>query len=329
MAPGPLNAITDVAGVRLGHASDPSLKSGVTVLVGEAPMVAARHVMGGAPGTRETDLLAENATVQQVDALVLSGGSAYGLAAADGVMMGLREAGRGFAAAGHHIPIVPAAILFDLAGGGAHDWAENPYPALGRAAFDAADAGAVVQGSVGVGVGATVADLKGGFGTASTTLPSGATVGAAVAVNALGQVTVGDGPHFWAAPFEVGDEFDGLGPAPDCATTPRTKIGSPGNTTIAIVATDLTLTKAQATRVAIAAHDGMARAIVPAHTPLDGDLVFTCSTGRRAPTEDDLLWLGHVAATCLARAIARGVFHATPETGDTLPVWQEKFAASL
>lgn len=292
-------------------------------------MVAAYHVMGGAPGTRETDLLAENATVQQVDALVLSGGSAYGLSAADGVMMGLRAAGRGFPAAGQRIPIVPAAILFDLSGGGSHDWAENPYPALGRAAFDAAGTGAVVQGSVGAGTGATLADLKGGFGTASTTLPSGATVGAAVAVNALGQVTVGDTPYFWAAPFEENTEFGGLGPTPNCAPAARAKTGSPGNTTIAIVATDLTLTKAQATRMAIAAHDGMARAIVPSHTPLDGDLVFTCATAQRHANEDDLMWLGHAAATCLARAIARGVFHATTEQGDTRPTWQARFSSSL
>ena len=329
MTPGPINAITDVAGLRLGHASHPTTKSGVTVLIGDQPMVAALHVMGGAPGTRETDLLAENATVQQVDALVLAGGSAYGLAAADGVMMGLRAAGRGFPAAGHRIPIVPAAILFDLGGGGHHDWTENPYPALGRMAFDAADTGPIVQGSVGAGTGATLADLKGGFGTASIVLPSGATVGAAVAVNALGQVTVGNTPHFWAAPFEQNGEFGGLGPAPDNAPAPLAKTGSPGNTTIAMVATDLTLTKAQATRMAIAAHDGMARAIVPSHTPLDGDLVFACSTGQRPATEDDLLWLGHYAATCLARAIARGVYHAAPEPGDTLPTWQSKFRSSL
>lgn len=159
-------------------------------------------------------------------------------------------------------------------------------------------------------------------------MPSGATVGAAVAVNALGQATVGDDPHFWAAPFEQGDEFGGLGPSRSLYGTPHSKTGSPGNTTIAIVATDLTLTKSQATRMAIAAHDGMARAIVPAHTPLDGDLVFTCSTAKRPTTEDDLLWLGHYAATTLTRAIARGVYHATTEPGEAKPSWQKKFASS-
>ncbi len=324
MTQDPTNTITDVAGLSVGQASDPHLKSGVTVVVGDAPMVAGVHVMGGAPGTRETDLLKPDATVQSVDALVLSGGSAFGLGAADGVVGGLKAIGRGFEAAGHRVPIVPAAILFDLAAGGDHSWAETPYPALGRAAFDARGQ-EVTQGSVGAGTGATVAGLKGGLGTASAPLPSGATVGAIVAVNALGQVTVGDTPHFWAAPFEEKSEFGGLGQAATPPGTPKTKLGSPGNTTIAIVATDLTLTKAQATRMATAAHDGLARAIVPAHTPMDGDLVFACATGKRPATEEDLHWLGHTAATCLARAIARGVYHATPADGDTVPTWSQTF----
>lgn len=318
------NSITDVAGLSVGQSSDPKLKSGVTVVVGDAPMVAGVHIMGGAPGTRETDLLKPDATVQAVDALVLSGGSAFGLGAADGVVAGLRAEGRGFEAAGHRVPIVPAAILFDLAAGGQQDWTETPYPALGRAAFDARGK-AITEGSAGAGTGATVAGLKGGVGTASAKLPSGGTVGALVAVNALGQVTVGDSPHFWAAPFEQGAEFGGLGVARTSPGAPRTKLGSTGNTTIAIVATDLVLTKSQATRMATAAHDGMARAIVPSHTPMDGDLVFACSTAKRAASDDDLLWIGHVAATCLARAIARGVYHATPAPGDTVPTWSELY----
>ena len=324
MTPGPSNSITDVAGLSVGQASDDRIKTGVTVVVGHAPMVAGVHVMGGAPGTRETDLLAPSATVPGVDALVLSGGSAFGLAAADGVAAGLREAGRGFEAAGHRVPIVPAAILFDLANGGAKDWSDTPYPGLGRAAF-AARGAPVALGSHGAGTGALVAGLKGGQGSASAVMPSGAMVGALAAVNALGQVTAGDGPAFWAAPFEEGDEFGGMGAAPAPAPPPRTKLGEGGNTTIAIVATDLTLTKAQATRMAVAAHDGIARAIVPAHTPLDGDLVFAASTGRKSATEEDLMMLGHVAATCLARAIARGVYHATAAEGDLLPTWRDRF----
>jgi D-aminopeptidase len=182
-------------------------------------------------------------------------------------------------------------------------------------------------GSAGAGTGATVAGLKGGLGSASARLPSGATVGALVAVNALGQVTVGDGPRFWAAPFEETDEFGGLGAATGHAPPPRTKRDSPGNTTLAIVATDVALDKAGARRMAIAAHDGFARAIVPSHTPLDGDLVFGCSTGQCAVTADEAMLLGHVAATCVARAIARGVYLATAHPGDALPSWSARFGA--
>lgn len=325
MRPGPGNLITDVPGLSVGQADDAALKSGVTVLVGDAPMVAGVHVMGGAPGTRETNLLAPDATVPGVDALVLSGGSAFGLAAADGVMAGLAADGRGFPAAGRLVPIVPAAILFDLANGGGKDWSENPYPALGRAAY-AARGSRFGLGSRGAGTGATVAGLKGGLGSASARLASGVTVGALVAVNALGQVTVGDGPHFWAAPFEEGDEFGGLGAAAGPAGPPRTKLDSPGNTTIAIVATDARLTKAEASRLATAAHDGMARSIVPSHTPMDGDLVFAASTGLRDMSDADRLLLGHAAATCLARAIARGIYHATPGPDDRFPTWSRSFA---
>ncbi|MXQ08861.1 peptidase T4 [Alphaproteobacteria bacterium GH1-50] len=322
MRPGPQNAITDVPGLTVGQASDRAAKTGVSVVVGDRPMVAGVHVMGGAPGTRETDLLSPDATVPGVDALVLSGGSAFGLSAAEGVVAGLRAAGRGFEAAGHRVPIVPAAILFDLAaGGGAR--ADGLYRRLGRQAFDARGLD-VALGSEGAGTGATVAGLKGGIGTASAVLPSGTTVGALVAVNALGQVTVGDGPHFWAAPFEEAGEFGGLGPATAPAGPPRTKLG-PMNTTIAVVATDARLDKAGATRLAIMSHDGMARAIVPAHTPLDGDLVFAASTAERDLPEAERLLLGHAAATCLARAIARGVFNASTAEGDALPTWAETF----
>lgn len=324
MTPGPANSLLDVAGLSVGQAQDHALKSGVTVVVGDAPFVAGVHVMGGAPGTRETDLLAPDATVPAVDALVLSGGSAFGLAAADAVVDALRADGRGFEAAGHRVPIVPSAILFDLANGGDKAWTTSPYPALGRAAY-AARGAPLALGSVGAGTGATVADLKGGLGSASCTLPSGAMVAALVAVNALGQVTVGDGPSFWAAPFEQGDEFGGRGVARDTTSSVKTKLGDGGNTTLAVVATDLTLDKAAATRMAIAAHDGMARAIVPAHTPMDGDLVFSATTGRRTPTEGDRLLLGHAAATCLARAIARGVYLATGAPADLLPTWASRF----
>lgn len=324
MRTGKRNLITDVPGILVGNAQDAALRSGVTVVTAARPFVAAVHVMGGAPGTRETDLLAPDRLVQEVDALVLSGGSAFGLAAADGVMAALRAAGRGFAVGPARVPIVPAAILFDLLNGGEKDWAENPYPALGRAAFEAAGA-AFKLGTAGAGFGAMTGQWKGGLGSASAVLPSGITVGALVAVNALGSATAGDGPQFWAAPWEEGQEFGGLGPAPRTvqeAPLPRKRMGEA--TTIAVVATDARLTRAQAQRMAVAAHDGMARALVPSHTPLDGDLVFAAATGARemADPPTDGFQIGHAAATCLARAIARGVFEAQAMTGDLQPCWQ-------
>jgi len=322
MRPGPTNLITDIPGLRVGNATDAAARTGVTVLLGDAPLTAGVHVMGGAPGTRETDLLAPDRTVQQVDALVLSGGSAFGLGAADGVMAALAEAGRGFAVGPHRVPIVPAAILFDLMSGGTGPRAEGLYPRLGRAALAAA--GTEFQlGSHGAGTGCTTATLKGGLGSASAQVGPH-TIGALVAVNALGSATVGTGPHFWAAPWEEGDEFGGLGPAPETPRDmPRTKLDGPA-TTIAIIATDAALDQAQCTRLATAAHDGMARALVPSHTPMDGDLVFATATGATPLTDPaDMIPLCHAAATTLARAIARGVAKARPEPGDPLPCWTD------
>lgn len=327
MRPGPLNLITDVSGLRVGHADDSRLRSGVTVLAADRPFVASVQVMGGSPGTRETDLLAPDRMVQGVDAIFFSGGSAFGLDAGQGVMQALRMAGRGFAVGPVRVPIVPGAIVFDLLNGGDKDWTESPYPALGRRAFDSADRHFRL-GTAGAGYGAMTGNLKGGLGSASCILPSGLTVGALVVVNALGQATVGETPHFWAAPWEEGSEFGGLGPAPmipQDAPLPRKRLGEA--TTIAIVATDATLTKTQAHRMAVAAHDGMARALVPAHTPLDGDLVFSVATGA-TPLADpltDSFQLGHAAATCLARAIARAVYLARSEPLDLQPSWQSRF----
>ena len=328
MQPGPRNLITDVPGLLVGNAHDDALKSGATVLTAAAPFTAAVHVMGGAPGTRETDLLAPDKTVQQVDALVLSGGSAFGLDACSGAADGLRAMGRGFAVGDQRVPIVPGAILFDLLNGGDKGWDQNPYAGLGRAALNAAGP-EFDLGSAGAGTGATTATLKGGLGSASATLPGGLVVGALVAVNALGSVIAGDGPEFWAAPFEQGDEFGGLGPAPrrDGVAIPPVKGAAGQNTTIAIVATNAALTQAQAQRMAVAAHDGMARAIVPAHTPHDGDLVFAAATAEAPLTASDAqaLTLGHAAACCLSRAIARAIYLAAPAPGDTLPCWQSRF----
>ena len=333
MKTGPRNLITDVAGLKVGNATDHILRSGVTVVLCDEPATAAVQVLGGAPGTRETDLLEPHNTVQTVDALVLSGGSAFGLDAASGLQAGLREAGRGFAVGPYRVPIVPAAILFDLMNGGDKDWGHYPpYRELGYAALtNAADA--FETGSAGAGTGALTATFKGGLGSASSMLESGFTVGALVAVNALGSATVGEMRHFWAAPFEEADEFGGLGlpsPFPSDPRLPRTKMSlrptGVENTTIAVIATDAVLSKAEAKRLAIAAHDGFARALWPAHTPLDGDLVFALATGRsgRAPAPEEFIDLCAAAASTMARAIARGVHDATPMPGDLMPSWASR-----
>ncbi len=325
--PGQRNLITDVPGLQVGQAQDDVVKTGVSVVVGDAPFTAGVHVMGGAPGTRETDLLGPDKVVEQVDALVLSGGSAFGLDAASGVADALRNEGRGFAIGDQRVPIVPGAILFDLLNGGDKAWSENPYKRLGREAL-AKRSEVFELGSHGAGTGATTADFKGGIGSASLVLPDGITVGAFVAVNALGSAVAGGGPEFWAAPFEIGDEFGALGISSDPGDVqlPNTKLGQHQATTIGIVATDAALSQAQCTRMAVAAHDGYARALLPSHTPMDGDLIFSISTAdRTAPDLAGQLTIGHAAAICISRAVARAVFAARPATGDTLPCWAEAF----
>nr|WP_306267518.1 P1 family peptidase [Pararhizobium sp. IMCC3301] len=317
----------------IGHADDSAIRSGVTVLLCQRPMLAAVHVMGAAPGTRETELLAPENTVSHIDAIVLSGGSAFGLDAAGGVVEVLRQQGRGFRAGDQTIPIVPAAILFDLGNGGKKDWhGPSPYTALGRAAINSA-AETFQIGGVGAGFGATTANLRGGFGYTETRLADGVLVCAFVAVNAVGQVTMGEGPHFWAAPFERDSEFGGRGApnlTPDIAnvrvkTLQKRALTAVENTTIGVIATNATLTKGQAKRLAISAHDGYARAIWPCHTPMDGDVVFALSSEER-PATDQLL-LNAASASTMARAIAIAVYATAPRKDDTLPSWQAKFGA--
>ncbi|MFZ1816136.1 MAG: P1 family peptidase [Rhizobiaceae bacterium] len=336
MKSGRTNSLTDVAGLKVGNAQDSRLKSGVTAILCDEPATAAVHVMGGAPGTRETDLLSPENTVETVNAIVLSGGSAFGLDAASGVQSALRQQGKGFAIGGHVIPIVPAAILFDLMNGGDKAWGDYPpYREMGReAALNAARE--FQTGSAGAGAGALVATVKGGLGTASCVLDSGITVSALVAVNAVGSPLVGDGPHFWAAPFEAGNEFAGLGlPSPlpadssDLRLKFRERQNPSANTTIAVIATDAVLTKAQAKRLAVSAHDGFARALWPAHTPFDGDLVFALATGTSGitPPVDHWIDLCAFSAATMARAIARGVHDASEEPGDLLPTWSSLHVA--
>ena len=324
------NLITDVAGVLVGHADDARLASGVTAIVFEEPAVAAVDVRGGAPATRETDLLEPHRTAERIDAVVLSGGSAFGLDSGAGVQALLRERGRGFAIADIRVPLVCGAAMFDLRNGGDKNWGRfPPYRDLGyRAAAQAGET--FVLGTAGAGFGATTVNLKGGLGSACAVTRDGHTVGALAVVNACGSVNVGSGPHFWAAPFEVEGEFGGLGfprEVPPAALTPIAK-GRPGeNTTIAIVVTDAALSKAQARELAVMAQDGLTRAIYPAHTTLDGDTVFAAATGRRPLTDavNEITELGAIAANTLARAVARGVFEAKSLPGGP-PSWRDRFA---
>jgi L-aminopeptidase/D-esterase-like protein len=286
-------------------------------------------------GGRETDALAPDTLVDAVDAVVLSGGSSYGLAAADGLTAWLGANGRGFGLIDlpgvPRSPVVPAAILYDLANGGEKTWGiEPPYRRLGVAAAEAA-AVDFELGTAGAGYGAMAGQLKGGVGSASIVTDDGLTVGAIVAVNSFGSVVGGDGRTFWATPYEIDGEFGGLGPAglsvaPDDWGLAKASPAISANTTIATVATDAALTPAQARRVAVMAQDGLARAIRPVHAPFDGDVVFALSTARRllsAPEPLFITRLGALAADCLARAIARAVFEATAWPGSDIRCWRD------
>ncbi|MEZ5813030.1 MAG: P1 family peptidase [Rhizobiaceae bacterium] len=329
---GRTNSLTDIEGLLVGNADDRAVRSGVTAVICPPGTVASVQVLGGAPGTRETDALDPVAGLQHVDAVVLSGGSAFGLDAASGVQAWLRERGRGFPVGDVRVPIVPAAILFDLTNGGDKGWGRYPpYRELGHAAAAAAS-GDFALGSAGAGHGALTAGLKGGLGSASTMLADGTTVAALVAVNSVGAAHVASTRHFWAAAHEFGDEFGGLGlphPLPagryDIPLKFRELQRGGANTTIGIIATDAALSKAEVKRLAIAAHDGYARAIWPSHTPLDGDLVFALATGSGGAPDGPvgLTDLCAVAAMTMARAIARGVHAATPAPGDIMPAWSE------
>ena len=325
------NLITDISGVRVGHAGDTKLGSGVTAVIFDAPVVGSVDVRGGGPGTRETALLDPALTVEGVDAIVLSGGSAFGLDAPSGVQAFLREQGRGFRIRDAVVPIVPGAIMFDLLNGGDKNWGR--YPPYREFAYEAAKNARAdfALGSVGGGLGATVVNLKGGIGSASATTREGITVGALVVVNAVGTTVIGDGPHFWAAPFELNKEFGGRGwpaeiTAADLAI--RAKGGPAENTTIALIATDAKLNKAQCNRLAVMAQDGLARAIYPVHTPLDGDVVFSAATGTTALSDPfyGLAELGMVAANVMARAVARGIYEAKAlPFPNALPSWRDRF----
>jgi L-aminopeptidase/D-esterase-like protein len=329
------NLLTDIAGVRVGHAEDHGIASGVTAIIFDEPASASIDVRGGGPATRDTNLLEPGNTVETIHGIVLSGGSAFGLDAGGGAMAWLAEQGRGFALGTALVPLAPTAVVFDLLNGGNKSWGRfSPYRDLGYAAAAAASTGAFALGSAGAGLGATTANLKGGVGSASAATTSGVQVAALAVVNAAGSVVIGDGPWFRAAPFELDREFGGRGQPPSFTAAMhelRLKGGARTapveNTTLAVVVTDAKLTKAQAKRLAIVAHTGFARAIYPVHAPLDGDVVFAAATGNKAvdgPVE--MTELGMVAANVVSRAIARGVYEATalPFPG-SLPAWKDQF----
>lgn len=344
-----MNAITDVGGIRVGHHQrldpDASLGAGwacgVTVILTPPGTVGAVDCRGGAPGTRETDLLDPANTVRFVDAVLLAGGSAFGLAAADGVMRFLEEHDRGVAMDGGMVPIVPGAVIFDLPVGG---WECRPTAEFGYAACTAAvggEAGAeLAVGTVGAGVGARAGALKGGVGTASRALPSGVTVGAIAVVNCAGEVVdratglpwMRDLTEEFALRAPPAEQIDALARLP----SPSDPVDNPLNTVIAVVATDAALSPAACRRVAIAAHDGLARSIRPAHTPVDGDTVFVLATGAvEVPPAADApaafspetrlaTEVGIAAADCLAQAVLGGVLAAEsiagiPSYRDVLP----------
>jgi L-aminopeptidase/D-esterase-like protein len=326
--PASRNDITDIQGLRVGRAESASVKTGVSVVLCDQPFTAAVDVRGGGACTRETDVMNPGGLVETVDAIVLSGGSVYGLAAADAVTAALGESGRGYALFDMPevpaSPIVPAACLYDLANGGRKDWGRTPpYRDLGFAALDDANRGGPVMiGAYGAGYGASAGTLPGAVGSASWRGEDGITVAALVAVNCFGSVTMpGQDDVYWAWPFEVGEEFGGRRPdvsqRADLEDWGAAKL-NPGlrtQTTLAVVATDAALTRDETRRFTVMAQDGLARAIRPVHAPVDGDVVFGLASGARdieEPRPITLTRLGNLAADCLTRSIARAVHQARP-----------------
>jgi D-aminopeptidase len=328
------NLITDVAGVRVGSADDANLASGVTAVLFDEPAIASIAINGGAPALRDTALLEPEMTVERADGFVLSGGSAFGLDAAGGAMAYLASIGRGYEHRGARVPIVPGASLFDLLNGGDKDWGgKPPYWELGVKAASTAGV-RFALGTAGAGFGATTYDLKGGLGSASAVTSRGFRVGALVVVNSVGRATRGESPHFWAAPYEREAEFGGLGFGAqniDDALMLRLKSDRPSGSDLAVVVADAALMTAQLKRVAIMAQDGFALALRPAHTPMDNDVVFAAATAKTSerPNLRDLAEIGMLAAECVARAVARAVYEASPlSTPAAQPTWRERRAVS-
>ena len=331
--PAARNLITDIAGLEVGHAIDDDVRSGVTTVLCAGAWSAGVDVRGGGPGGRETDALSAENLIGRAHALVLAGGSVFGLAAADGVAAELsaRGVGLSFGAGARKIPIVPAAVLHDLGNGGNKEWgAAPPYRDLGVRALNAAGSD-FAQGSVGAGRGAMAGLIKGGIGSASLDLGHGLIVGALVALNSVGSALMPDGRTYWAWAFELAQEFGGGGPplepmdlsdpAPDeCRLMAVGRLQAGANTTLGVVASNAELATTECKRVAMMAQDGIARAVRPAHTPFDGDTIFALASGA-LPLPGDLRRAAHIArigsaaADCLARAIARAVHFSDPARG--------------
>jgi L-aminopeptidase/D-esterase-like protein len=328
LRPGSRNLITDVPGLLVGHATDEAVRTGVTALVCASDWAAGVDVRGGAPGVRETETLAPENLVGRAHAIVLSGGSVFGLAAADGAVSVLssRNIGLRFKQDSPAIPIIPSAVLHDLGNGGDKRWgATPPYRHLGIRALESAGA-QFALGSIGAGRGAMAGLVKGGVGSASLDLGDGIIVGALVAVNSVGSALMPDGKTYWAWAFEIDGEFGGSAPpgagmdlsdpAPEESRLKALGRWQPGvNTTLGVVACNTDLSTAECKRVAMMAHDGIARAIRPAHTPFDGDTVFSLASGAVALGRDSsraahTARIGSAAADCLSRAIARAVHQA-------------------
>lgn len=320
-----MSSILDVGGLSVGNAHDAKVKTGVTVILPDNPAPASVDVRGGGPGTREIMAMADGGLIENVHAIVLSGGSVYGLAAADAVTSWLGAKGVGYAAGPPPIPvspIVPSAILFDNGNGGDKAWGEAPpFFALGRTACEAASPSQLTQGKAGAGYGATAGLYPGGLGSASASI-GGITAGAIIAANPVGSPYMPGTQCPWAWLYEVDKEFGGARPPADYTLKPArdTKLeflkSAGQSTVIGCVAVNAALSQKELKRLAIMAQDGISMAVRPAHTPLDGDTIFAVSTGDRslfAPRPASLAALGHLCAVVVARALMKAVYLAAPK----------------
>tara|TARA_B100000614_G_scaffold261846_1_gene292926 strand:+ start:1023 stop:2009 length:987 start_codon:yes stop_codon:yes gene_type:complete len=317
---GPKNSITDIDGFLVGNAHDDNIKSGVTVLTRSTSFRASVSILGGAPGTKETDLLSPDKIVENIDGIVLAGGSAFGLDASSGVMDCLRIQNRGFDTGAIKVPIVPSAILFDLKNGGLKDWKINPYRDLGRKAFlNISDYFEV--GSVGAGCGATTSVVKGGLGTNSIFYGDRIKVAAIIAVNSVGS------PFFPGTNVLYSDFYSGkkenMERPPMTALINSTKLLTGEATTLGIVCTNLNFNKNDLNRIAISAHSGIARAIEPSHTPFDGDIIFSATSGTEpiVNNDKDLMLVCQLSALCVTQAVGSAIKAARKKKGDQLSCW--------